>query len=192
MFDHFRRIFQVDHNTKSIHSPINPPFKFNPVLERNCSVTIHPMPAQFFFLACGLTFLGMIILTIAIINLRPALESHHWPTTTGEIIQVDSRHANDPASPAIRYRYFVSGKEFTGSRIRYGGEESALTNQMLALNASASAYTPGQTIEVHYHPTFPDRAVLQTGVGFSAYLPIGLGGLFIVLGLIFSLGIFIR
>lgn len=140
------------------------------------------MVAQFAFLSCGLIFLGLVIAVAGIISMAPARASVKWTETGGEIITKRPVQPGAPTASPIRYRYTVREKVYTGSRFSFRGEPSQMV---------LARFTPGQVVRVYYDPSAPDRSVLEPGVNPAYYWPVGIGGLFFVLGLILSLAAFI-
>lgn len=137
------------------------------------------MAAQAAFLSCGFILIGMIIVIIGALALAPALNSQRWPSTEGEILDAAER----PASP-LRYRYTVRGQRYTGERVSFHRRQPAA--------ALSQHYPPGKSVPVYYDPSDPGRAVLEPGSDLPAYLPLGAGGLFFIIGLILSLLIFFQ
>ena len=117
-------------------------------------------------LAAGLFFLMFAGALFNLIRLRGRIgEAAVWPAAEGMIIasSVDapathvSDDAND-ATPVVRYRYRVGGREFEGDKVRPGGEP--LTTRTLATRRAAR-YPVGAVVDVHVDPKDPANAVLD-------------------------------
>ena len=149
--------------------------------------------AQAAFLACGLSSLGLIFMIIGAIQLFPAMRSSRWPSAAGKILtaQIVPTSEGSHFLPHILYTYTVDGKEYSGMRVSFGELTSLARTEVKMAEETIRRYSPGKEVAVYFDPAAPDRCVLETGVGLSAYFPFGAGGLFFVLGLIFSLGLFI-
>lgn len=142
--------------------------------------------AQAAFLACGLTALGLIIIATGVVGALPGRGSLKWPSTEGEILS--SEVAFDPMSgrerAQLRYRYTVDGKSYTGSRVTFNGDTLFSAGSGEARAAEVQRSPAGQAVRVYYDPADPARSVLVPGSGPQSMIPIGIGGLFFVLGLI--------
>lgn len=150
------------------------------------------MPEAFLFISCSLITLGLMFVIIGAILIKPAMNSRNWVTTPGEVIKAPGAPApkEEPVLGQFMYRYQVSGKEYTGTRVNYG--EANVLNSFRPTSAAAAqkGYQLGQTVTVYYDPTVPDRSVLEPGAPFLTYIPFGIGAIFFLLGLITSIAIF--
>lgn len=145
------------------------------------------------FLACGLAGLGLILIAVGITGTLPARSSLKWPAVDGEILT--SEAAFDPFSghrrARMRYQYVVDGKPYTGSRVAFN--ESSIFSVVSGGTAAPlfQQYTAGQVVSVYYDPADPGRSVLLPGSGPQSMIPIGIGGLFFILGLIAGIAAFL-
>ena len=125
------------------------------------------IPGFLFFLACALVAGSALTL-----NLAAALTAARWPTTPGTVItsRVESRRelmtggANrtiEVWSPLVEYVYRVGTREYHGTRIGFGPMVSAGRDLAEAIIAR---YPEKATVTVHYHPTNPSQATLETHV----------------------------
>ncbi|CAN5235491.1 hypothetical protein BH10PSE6_BH10PSE6_54280 [soil metagenome] len=125
------------------------------------------IPGFLFFLACGL-FAGVMMIA----SLATAQLAARWPTTPGTVItsQVESRRELTGGgasrtmvvwSPLVEYVYRVGTREYHGTRIGFGPTVSA--GRDLA-EAVIARYPEKATVTVHYHPTNPSQATLETHV----------------------------
>lgn len=128
------------------------------------------MAVQFGFAGCGLAVMGVILAVAGILSIQPALRSLRWHGVEGAIFFTEGGDG-----PRLRYRYSAGGRQFSGSRVAFHGQPAL------------DRYKNGQPVTVYYDPAAPDRSVLEPGPGLLGYLPLGLGGLFFVLGLILGM-----
>lgn len=149
----------------------------NDTIQPMASLLALPSASQSIFLACGLVFIGLSIAIAGILSLRPALDSLRWPAVDGEVVAAAAGSGSSPY-PGVRYRYTVAGKSYSGARrsfrdaIPFTGPPAPLRLQ------------PGEAVRVYYDPIAPDRSVLEPGAGPLAYIPVAVGGLFFILGLL--------
>jgi hypothetical protein len=127
------------------------------------------MALQIGFAGCGLVLIGLIISIVGLIAVQPALRSLRWQPVDGVVT------APAESSSGLRYRYSAGGRNFSGSRVAFHGQ------------VTTSRYQDGQPVTVFVDPAAPDRAVLVPGPGITGYLPLGLGGLFFVVGMILGM-----
>jgi hypothetical protein len=132
--------------------------------------------------AWALLFLaiGVAITAFGLYRLRIAWASSQWPTVTATIISsdVETRHrSGDPTGartergfeyiPKVVYEYSVDGKALEADRITF---DDLRFDVHLAAKAVADRYAPGSEVSVSYDPERPDRAVLEPGLAWTAYL----------------------
>ena len=102
--------------------------------------------------------------------LRPG-PSHPAPAkTTGVILassiqELRARYGFH-YTPAVEYQYSVEGREYRGSRIRYGGP--AVNGSHSDAERLLQAYPPGAAVTVFYRPSRPEDAVLVPGAAGSS------------------------
>jgi hypothetical protein len=101
--------------------------------------------------------------------LNRGLSSRGWPTARGRVLdetiltmrwQFGWAH-----SPAVLYEYEVEGEVFRAHTVSYHGSIFRRGAQ-----ATLDRYRPGQPVVVYYHPRNPQRAVLEPGSSFGAFL----------------------
>ena len=103
-----------------------------------------------------------------------AHNSHGWPTTGGIVIAFFE---------TPNYRYFVGGKSYTGS---YVSCNEFFTGYLSIRNSAKYAvrYPLQAKVSVHYCPSNPALAVLETA--FDSSIIIAIGVLVLVTGLCFA------
>ena len=111
-----------------------------------------------------------------------------WPTAEGFVDSFD-RDPSDinggkglllagPTNPQIGYRYIVEGRQFFGSRYRFGPDKYYGSSE------SPRNYARGESIRVRYDPRRPSRCVLQTGIQSTAVLHLVFAAMLFVAGLL--------
>ena len=152
----------------------------------------------------GLVFLlvGIGLLYFNVPKARQAYATKGWPTTSGTVekssVKSESAQSIKDAgdrSPtvletyykaAISYRYNVEGKEHTSDRLVRHEMSSRSSGGAVA---ATQRYPVGATVTVHYDPSSPDIAVLETNIG-TMILALNAAGLLFTLmgmgGLLFS------
>ena len=128
---------------------------------------------------------GVFFLYLAYRNRKKARSTLTWPTVPGRVESstvIERTHRSKGArhytfEPRIVYRYTVGGQEYESSRIAYGPPLSGSRGRAEAL---AKTYDPANEVTVHYDPSNPAEAVLDTAPG-------GGNSVYVILGMIFTL-----
>jgi hypothetical protein len=115
--------------------------------------------------------LGGVVMTRDLVR---ALQSRHWPTTTGTVVTsiVEKKGSSRPGSaPAyfgrVSYRYQVGGVTHTASQVSFGEHGESGTGHAKEVVAR---YPAGSQVKVHYRPDSPAVAVLEPGAGFFNWI----------------------
>jgi hypothetical protein len=147
-----------------------------------------------FFLLCGL-----IASLIVISDLASTRAAARWPSVPGTVLssRAESRrvltHDNAGSgggrgttvtvwSPLVEYSYKIGERSYHGSRIAFGPEVSGGKDQA---DATVARYPQGATVTVHYDPSNPSHATLETKLAhrwFALLVPLA----FFVIALFFS------
>lgn len=146
-----------------------------------------PQASIFFGLA------GIAVVAITASNLREAARSRSWPVTKGRISRSEletvrlSPGARRGATvtayrPLIEYEYRVDGRDYHSQCVRLGATRATTAERA---GAELAAFAVGSTVEVHYDPHAPERAMLETRVGLLTYTAL-IGLVFIGLAVYFS------
>jgi hypothetical protein len=125
------------------------------------------IPGFLFFLACGLVA-GMFMIA----NLAVAQSAARWPTTPGTVIasRAESRRETMLGSsnrsmtvwsPLVEYVYQVGTRKYHGTRIGFG---PAVSGGRDLAEAVIARYPENTAVTVHYHPTNPALATLETRI----------------------------
>jgi len=165
---------------------------------RSPLVKSRPMPPglRFFFariFPLAFFLAGFFILLFGYRDLERARESVAWPTTEGRITASSvaaqtSRNSEGRSSTTYRaeiaYDYEVAGEPLAGSRVAFG--DYASSNRAHA-QGIVTRYPEGAEVTVAYSPEDPSLSVLETGAGTEAWLLPGLGGVFLLAGLLLAI-----
>ena len=121
-----------------------------------------------------------------------ANRSHHWPTTSGEIITSEKvRGIDDEGLPTfktnIRYRYDVEDQVYVGERITFADYLPDTTSRN-RVHRLVIEYSIGKTVSIYYHSEIPEISVLEPGIGSTFVFILLTMTMFIALtGLIISI-----
>lgn len=145
-----------------------------------------------FFMVCGL-----ISSLVAISDLAETRAAMRWPSVQGTVLssRAESRRvltntggsgsggqALTVWSPLVEYSYIVDTRSYHGSRVAFGPEAAA--SRELA-EQTVLRYPAGATVSVHYDPSNPSQATLETQMAFP-WLALLLPLAFFVIALFFS------
>jgi hypothetical protein len=119
------------------------------------------------------------------------LSSSSWPTTPGVVSSSEiqrhegssgkSGHRTTVCIANVTYTYEVGNRKFTSDRVCYGDYGSSSGGRAGEVRRR---YPVGTTIVVHYHPSNPTIAVLETGATWFILLFLSVGTLFTVCGIV--------
>jgi hypothetical protein len=116
-----------------------------------------------------------------------ALKSESWPAVQAQIVSSRLRTSLEGDAnvrvyhPEYTYRYQVEGNEYTASMYRLGETAAKHNNRK---DAEAARIPSGSSISVYYDPDDPAQAVMVTGAGIGAYVPLMMGLFFGACGLL--------
>lgn len=114
------------------------------------------------------------------------LLSKGWPLTVGKVLNSEvrtkssrSRSGSTSYEPYVFYEYSVNGKKMQSGQLAFGGrlQVSEKRAQKVIEN-----YPAGKNIPVYYNPKKPGQAVIISGNIPGAYVMLGIGLVFIALG----------
>ncbi|MBP86930.1 MAG: hypothetical protein CMJ64_09460 [Planctomycetaceae bacterium] len=153
-------------------------------------------------LVLGVVFTGVgfsVAYFLGLPMLREAKASESWPTTDGVITvaRVESKQERREGktttmySHHIEYRYSVNDEELTGSRVWTTDGHSSSSMSSFA-KKTVQRYPVGKEVKVFYDPEAPAICALEPGTTWMTYLPLGLGGLFFVIGVLITGGILLK
>lgn len=146
------------------------------------------VPAFLFFLAGGL------VASVSVIaNLASTRAAARWPTVPGTVLssRAESRSVLTQGggsrtmtvwSPLVEYSYRVGERDYHGARVAFGPEVAGARE---LAEQTVQRYPEGATVSVHYDPSNPSHATLETALAFrwvALLFPLG----FFALALFFS------
>lgn len=121
---------------------------------------------------------GLTVYVDAIVgwNIFRQIQSADFPTVTGQLLKSDAKLYDDSGDaalwnyePDLAYSYTIDGREYQGTRFRYGAytmwrsTSTAVTNQLPR---------PGD-VTVFYNPHLPADAILSPGItGSDIFIPL--------------------
>jgi len=151
--------------------------------------------AGLFITGVVLVALGVAAILWGLGNVRHGRASESWPTTEGIVIMSEIARTTSTSTGKTRktttnyranveYEYTVGGVDYKRDQISFGQFSTSSRSQaQLVVNR----YRVGESVQVHYDPDKPEVSLLEPGVGFMTYLPAAVGGVFILLGVVFFL-----
>jgi len=138
----------------------------------------------FIVVGIGLTYYGTTMLITS-------NDSMHWPTASGTVLNStyttthEHRNVNNHYVdvtyywPHVSYQYMVSNVSYTSSKITL---ISSGSDHYSSVATILGRYPVGQTVTVHYNPSDPSQAILETDTQGAPWAFIGGGLLFAVAG----------
>lgn len=117
----------------------------------------------------GVVFIGfgLIFLLVSLLQMKKAKAAASWPVTTGVVLTSSlaerrshnskTHHTTITYEPKVQYEYSLMGQKFSGNRVTFG---YASYDRTTAENKIAP-YPQGGTVQVHYDPDDPSKAVLE-------------------------------
>ena len=144
-------------------------------------------------------FFGIFCLFIGLVSafggnqiekIKKAHLSTLWPSSEGKIIssEVESKtsstrgvgHGYSTSYFAnIAYEYSVGGKKYTYKRISYGDYGSS---DRVRTERIINSYSKDEMVRVYYNPADPSESVLERGASLPTYIPLGIGIIFSLSG----------
>lgn len=119
------------------------------------------------------------------------LSSSLWPTTAGVMCNSEiATHEGNRSSSGqrtttyiakVRYNYTVDNRQYAADRVCFGDFGSSGGGRARQVQLR---YPAGATVLVHYHPSNPKIAVLETGATWFIFLWVVVGTLFTLFGIV--------
>lgn len=143
----------------------------------SCLVTV-ALLLIFLAIGAGLSLWGWSIV-------RDAGASASWPHVEGVVTRSEVTRSSDSSgvdsySPRITYRYPAGSRYQEGYTIKFG--ENSYNSRRRA-ESIAARYPVGRKVAVYYDPGRPGKSVLEPGVTGGSYIVLGIGALFVLIGL---------
>lgn len=134
----------------------------------------------------GIIFMviGSFLSFIGYQQLKNAHDSLKWSITNGIILSSeiekheDSEHSTNYEA-YVRYEYNVGGKHYLSNQVSFGQYGS---NDPEHARSIVRQYEKGEKISVHFNPSNPNESILEPGVSFGTFIPLGLGFGFLGIG----------
>ena len=118
-----------------------------------------------FFLVFSCVFAAVVLMLARDIVLGRA--SRSWPVTRGRVLEsslgVGKQLIFSICTFSVRYAYTVDGATYESTRLLFGLDSGDNSSLPAAARRRLERYPPEATVEVHYDPARPARAVLETG-----------------------------
>jgi len=118
-----------------------------------------------FFLVFSCVFAVVVLVLARDIVLGRA--SRSWPVTHGRVVESSLRVGKglvfSICAFSVRYAYTVDSATYEGTRLLFGLDSGDNSSLPAAARRRLERYPPEATVEVHYDPARPARAVLETG-----------------------------
>ena len=119
------------------------------------------------------------------------LSSSSWPTTTGVMCssEIATRKGNR-SSPGkrtatyiakVRYAYTIGNRQYMADRVCFGDYSSSDGGRARQFQVR---HPVGAAVLVHYHPSNPQIAVLETGATWFTFFWVSVGALFTFCGIV--------
>jgi len=146
-----------------------------------------------------LTVLGLAMAAFGVYFILYSNEATSWSSVEGRIVNtmVRTHTTSTPSTaataaarerlrtyyPSVTYRWTVDGQSYQGSRYSLGQEQDDFPEREDAERA-ATAFPAGSAIEVFYDPADPASAVLSRSRQAGAFVPLPLGLLILLTGVV--------
>jgi hypothetical protein len=133
------------------------------------------------FVAIGVAVVGAGVWTLV-----KSIRTESWPVTDGVIESANVKaHSGSKGgtsySPEVTYTYRVGGAKYDGDKIAVG----QMSSSSEYAHGVLSRYPVGSKVTVHYSPTDPAEAVLETGIHGGTWICFGVGTAFVLFGAMF-------
>lgn len=129
--------------------------------------------------------IGLVVLGAGVWTLIKSIHTESWPVVDGVIQSTrQESHSGDHGttySAEVTYTYTVAGVSYDGRKISIGQMSSSSQYAQTILDR----YPVGKKVSVHYSPTDPGEAVLETGIHGGTWICFGVGTVFALFGIMF-------
>jgi hypothetical protein len=109
--------------------------------------------------------LGVVLFLVGFFQMKKSRASGSWPSTVGTVqkAEIYSDWDGDPESTSalairVEYQFQASGREWTGTRIRFDQIRYASTRQA---QKALGNYPVGGPVQVYFDPQNPSECVLE-------------------------------
>jgi hypothetical protein len=109
-----------------------------------------------------------------------AMRGVDWPKTTAKVLERKVEHrSRNVGYPVVRYRYSVEGKDYESDNVYAIGKVSKNMDESQKWVDSLP-----ESIEVHYNPARPGEAYILSTPSVWFWIPLGIGALVVLVGLV--------
>ncbi len=121
---------------------------------------------------------GIVFVGLSLGDLQDYFNSDDWAVSDGvvtysEVIRSTDSDGDTTYRADVGYRFLVNEQEYTGDRVRFGGDIA--TSGRGGAQDTVSKYPVGREIKVLYNPDDPTENVLEREVTTSLWIFFGLG-----------------
>jgi uncharacterized protein DUF3592 len=139
-----------------------------------------------FYVGMAFAAFGMSVLLWTAFSSYEAIRSTQWPSTSGTVSASVVEETKDLEGDVlhrarISYVYSVAGREFVGSRARFGNW--LFISWRWVARRLMRRYPIGSAVRVHYDPSDPADSVLEPGVSWFLLDTLIFGLAFLAFGL---------
>ena len=131
---------------------------------------------------------GLVFVLVSVDQMNKAKAAKAWPIIQGVVVASElverrshnskTHHTTITYEPQVQYEYSLVGQKYTGKRIGFG---TASYDHGTA-ETKISPYPIGATVQVHYDPSDPAKAVIETkAMGGSSMIIVAV--IFFIVGL---------
>jgi hypothetical protein len=129
---------------------------------------------------------GAAAICFGFVSLVRSLQCKGWPVVTGvirtgEIKEKGGGEGGSTYTPHISYEYTANGSRFTAEKIAFGMASGSMSDGQTFLRS----YPIGKTVLVHYNPSDPSEAVLDTAMHGGMWSNLSGGTVFVLVALLF-------
>lgn len=131
---------------------------------------------------------GAWLMSMAGSKIMEGVKARHWPHTTGQLLNVESKDTSTAESSSreiqVRYSYSVNGKSYEGNTIHpaYGSSSFEGANRGLETLLKSA-----KQVRVYYDAVAPNRSTLSVGFYSCSLAPLFGGFIFFAVGVGFLL-----
>jgi len=112
-----------------------------------------------------------------------AVQSKNWPIARALITESSIHYGANGTTISVTYDYRVGDRKLAGASV-YPGDTGFSSRYR---TGRVDAYPAGSTHVVHYSPSDPSMAFLETGIYPHTFLPLMFGFVFFSAGLLFGI-----
>ena len=114
-------------------------------------------------------------------------QARAWPTVEGQVTKSEVKRESAIGDTdeevqyraVVKYSFKVDGRSYAGERIAFG---LGTSNRSSDAKKIVNRYPAGRAIEIHYNPTDPSDAVLETNITGFAIITLVVGPIILLAG----------